>query len=110
MEPRCYRVCGFQIASSERELLLFEPLDDAFFCGIGHCPLDSLFPVRKDLWFVHQIQMTGFESLGRIYILLKILRPALNRQFTPVQVYGIWFSVDIWHHRGSVCSRLRTLY
>lgn len=65
MEPRCYCICGFQIASSERELLLFEPLDDAFFGRIGDCPLDSLFPVRKDLWFVHQVQMTGFESLCR---------------------------------------------
>lgn len=48
MEPRRYRVRGFLIAGSERELLLFEPLDDAFFSGIGDCPLDSLFPVRKD--------------------------------------------------------------
>lgn len=91
-------------------MLLFEPLDDAFFCGIGDSPLDSLFPVKKDLWFVHQIQKTEFESLRGNYTLLRILRPALNRQFTPVQLYGIRFSVDIWHHRGSLCSRLMTLY
>lgn len=64
MEPRCYRVCGFLIASSEWELLLFEPLDDAFFSGTGDCPLDSLFPVTKESEFV-QVQ-TAFESLAGI--------------------------------------------
>jgi len=48
VEPRRYCVCGFLIAGSERKLLLFEPLDDTFFGGIGDCPLDSLFPVKED--------------------------------------------------------------
>lgn len=104
MEPRCYRVCGFLIASSEWELLLFEPLDDAFFSGTGDCPLDSLFPVTKESEFV-QVQ-TAFESSAELPFVHCIMNSPKQQAYDNEAVSIIvWFSVDT-QQRRCTSSRL----
>lgn len=95
MEPRCYRVCGFLIASSERELLLSEPFDDFFFSGIGDCPLDSLFPVRIDRSLCIRFKRQLLSSWLDLPFVRDVMDRPKQQAYTSAAVSrAVWFSVD----------------
>lgn len=95
MEPRCYRVRGFLIASSERELFLSEPLDDFFFSGIGDCPPDSLFPVRIDHGLCARFKRQLLSPWLDLHFVGDVVNCPKEQAYTSAGVSrAVWFSGD----------------